>query len=496
MKLSAELAGKYGESVETWTARLCAQGITANRPMTLLSARERRQVKAMVRAHRDATHTPESAPALTLDYITWSRRTLGRYITRSEPWRIEGAAAQLLEEARRTTTLKPSSDAGLQADALDIQSVPTLSSGGLDAQSAPLIAFLSAFEHDYTLRRVLWTLAPYSRGIAPPRRLLGAIFQASGLPRVLDMKGSTEFLSFRRAGIDYLRLAERAQRAPADTPAATDATPELRGILERVDIDDEDSPQLIFSSDVNEGLEHLEIRWRHRNSVHGEADAHAQGLIACLAGPEGQGKRSAIRSLARRLELPLYRIHAGRLASRYIGETEARISAVFKALPKEAVLSVADAQDLLSSRVEVRRSNDRYSNMSVNHLLTCLEDWPGLTVLTVESATGLDRAIQRRIALTLRVDPPDKARWEAIAEAQWLWLSQRLSPALRGSLDAVDTWCHAGFRLSPARLRATLIDAALHAEADLCPLSPEALRTRLASELTTMGFVVKHDADS
>ncbi|MDP6942701.1 MAG: ATP-binding protein [Myxococcota bacterium] len=499
MSLAAELAGRHGGTVAEWTARLVDIGVPPGPPRAALSSEARRKVDRLVRGHRRPRRgrkgpaaTPEEAP--TLGHREWARRALARYVDRVEPWRVEGASAALLDRARDMAAVRSPGTRDDPTDALDISALSEALGAEAVGEAPEAIALVAAMAHDYAVRRVVWTLAPYSLGIGFPRRLLAAVLASSGRDPASAHVHCPLLEGYRHRGVDYVRLStgegERSE-TPDDWSPSAEA---LGGLLEVLSTRPPDSPPLVLSEVATEGLEHLADRWRYRDTVHRSAATASPGVIACLSGPEGHGKRTAVRDLAGELGLPLYRIAPGRLASRYIGETERRISALFERVPAESILMIDGAQDLLTARVDVRRSNDRYSNMSVNHLLTCLDDWPGLTVLVVDRTSNLDAAMQRRIAVTVHFEAPDEAHWEAIAGAQWGWLRARLAADPGPGVDDVASWCAMGQRLSPARLLWVLMDLALDSEARRRPMTVDQISTKLHQELATMGYAVRSAA--
>lgn len=56
---------------------------------------------------------------------------------------------------------------------------------------------------------------------------------------------------------------------------------------------------------------------------------YGRGLSALFYGPPGTGKTMAVQVIAKDLGLDLYRVDLSRMVSKYIGETEKNISALF-----------------------------------------------------------------------------------------------------------------------------------------------------------------------
>lgn len=152
------------------------------------------------------------------------------------------------------------------------------------------------------------------------------------------------------------------------------------------------------------------------------------GPIALFSGPSGTGKTYAASVLANALGWPLFRVDLGRLVSKYIGETEKNLNALFDAAHGvPMILQFDEADSLFSSRGEVKEARDRYANMEVSHLLARIETHRGPCILTTNLRDQLDAAFARRFQIVIDFPRPDRN-----ARKQ-LW--QRLLPP-RAPLDA------------------------------------------------------------
>jgi SpoVK/Ycf46/Vps4 family AAA+-type ATPase len=145
------------------------------------------------------------------------------------------------------------------------------------------------------------------------------------------------------------------------------------------------------------------------------------GLSALFSGPPGTGKTMVAGIIARELSLDLYQIDLSRVVSKYIGETEKNLAEVFDGADWGNVLLLFDEADaLFSKRTDVKSSNDRFSNMEVNYLLSRLERFEGVAILTTNLATSIDPAFKRRFTFRVEFATPDAA------ERAVLW--QRMLP--------------------------------------------------------------------
>ena len=133
-----------------------------------------------------------------------------------------------------------------------------------------------------------------------------------------------------------------------------------------------------------------------------------RGISVLLSGPSGTGKTMAAEVIANDLGLDLYRIDLSRVVSKYIGETEKNLRAVFDAAEASgAVLLFDEADALFGKRSEVKDSHDRYANIEVSYLLQRMESYAGLAILATNMKSHLDAAFLRRLRYVVDVPFPD-----------------------------------------------------------------------------------------
>ena len=127
-------------------------------------------------------------------------------------------------------------------------------------------------------------------------------------------------------------------------------------------------------------LQQLAAHVRHRCDgprATGVSPARARAASAsqrCSAGESGTGKTMAAEVLASELGLELYRIDLSAVVSKYIGETEKNLRALFDAAEDGgAILLFDEADALFGKRSEVKDSHDRYANIEVSYLLQRME---------------------------------------------------------------------------------------------------------------------------
>ena len=211
---------------------------------------------------------------------------------------------------------------------------------------------------------------------------------------------------------------------------------------------------------------------RHRAQVYdawgfGRQSARGQGITALFAGESGTGKTMAAEVLAADLGHDLYRIDLSAVVSKYIGETEKNLRAVFDAAESGgAVLLFDEADALFGKRSDVKDSHDRYANLEVAYLLQRMESYRGLALLTTNLRSNVDRAFLRRLRMVVQFPFPDEAAREQI------WRS--VFPA-EAPLDGVDPAALARMQLSGGSIRTIAVSAAFAAAADGTAIRPEHL---------------------
>jgi hypothetical protein len=180
---------------------------------------------------------------------------------------------------------------------------------------------------------------------------------------------------------------------------------------------------LVLPTDQLDTLIELVARVQHRERVlddWGFADkvGRGTGVAALLSGPPGTGKTMIAGLVARELGLDLYQVDLSKIISKYIGETEKQLAALFDAAESgHAILLFDEADSIFGKRTEVKSSNDRYANLAVNYLLQRIEAFTGITLLTTNHETAIDPAFMRRLAFHVRVPMPDEQQREKLWRA-------------------------------------------------------------------------------
>jgi hypothetical protein len=251
----------------------------------------------------------------------------------------------------------------------------------------------------------------------------------------------------RRPPIDALAGLVSRRRSPR---VATIRSPR-RG-RDLLVLPDEQVAQVLEVADAARAWPRVAERWRLDRFG-------TPGVTALFTGEPGTGKTLAAEVIASEVGLDLMVVDLSRLVSKWLGETEKNLDAVFgEAEATSCVLFFDEADSLFGPRGEVSRGADRYANLEVGFLLQRLEAYEGLAILASNLRNGLDSAFMRRFHHVVqfpRPAPPERRRlWE-------LMLGPPVAAAEPLDLDAL-----AGLELTGAGIAAVVRGAALASNAD------------------------------
>jgi SpoVK/Ycf46/Vps4 family AAA+-type ATPase len=136
----------------------------------------------------------------------------------------------------------------------------------------------------------------------------------------------------------------------------------------------------------------------------------ARGVRMLFAGGSGTGKTFSAEVMAHALGLDLLVVDISRVVSKWIGETEKNLAEVFDVAERaQAVLLFDEADALFGKRTEVSDAHDRYANLETAFLLTRLERFEGLAILSTNLRQNLDPAFLRRLEFVLDFEEPGAA---------------------------------------------------------------------------------------
>ncbi len=205
-------------------------------------------------------------------------------------------------------------------------------------------------------------------------------------------------------------------------------------------------------------------RIRYRSVVNddygfGQKLPYGKGTSIVLYGPPGTGKTMAAQVFAGELGLDIYRIDLSQIGSKYIGETEKNLGAVFEAARfSNAVLFFDEADALFTKRTEVASSNDKYANAETAYLLQKIEEYSGVSILATNVMQNFDNAFKRRMTFMIPVEQPD--------ERTRLRLWQKVFPKSAPLEEDIDFSIYAGkAELTGSNIKSAALAAAYRAAA-------------------------------
>lgn len=202
------------------------------------------------------------------------------------------------------------------------------------------------------------------------------------------------------------------------------------------------------------------------------------GPMALFAGPPGTGKTFAAEVLANTLGLPLFRVNLGSVISKYVGETEKNLDALFNALANEPMLLLLDdAGSLLVKRNEVKDFHHRYANLETSYLLSRIERYKGPSILISNQREEIDSVFARRFQAIIDFPFPHKA-----ARSK-LW-RLHLPPGAPVDKDVDLDYLARKIKLSGGQIRNIALHAAFLAAGESSTISSKHITSAIRTELS------------
>ncbi|HEX7839021.1 MAG TPA: ATP-binding protein, partial [Kofleriaceae bacterium] len=336
-----------------------------------------------------------------------------------------------------------------------------------------------------TERRAAWetTLAEHGLDLAPAATLAarfhvgpGAMARACAAARAVASSAPTTD-SAPNAALEARLAATLRQHRSARIEAIA------RRVERLASWDD-----LIVPDDISDALRELCARVRHRRTVledwsMRDVAATAQGTVALFQGAPGTGKTMAAEVIANALGYELWRVDLSKVVSKWIGETEKNLAAVFDAAEDgEIVLLFDEADSLFGKRTEVKSSHDRNANLETSYLLQRLDSFTGIAILTTNFGTAIDPAFLRRISVQAQFPLPDELERERL----WRALLPRTLP-IAGEPDLAELARR--YSLTGGYIRNAVLRAAYVAAGRGTPLSSADLERAVRAEYLARGKV-------
>jgi SpoVK/Ycf46/Vps4 family AAA+-type ATPase len=222
---------------------------------------------------------------------------------------------------------------------------------------------------------------------------------------------------------------------------------------------------LVLPPDGVEQLKEIAARVEHQHLVFDTWGFEkkldlGRGTIALFAGNSGTGKTMAAGVMANSLALDLYRVDLSAIVSKYIGETEKNLDAIFReAEQSNAILFFDEADALFGKRSEVKDAHDRYANIETAYLLQRMEGYSGVVILATNLKMNLDEAFLRRLHFAVDFPMPNETHRRLI------W-QKAFPPEAPVAPDIDWDFLARQFKISGGNIKNSVIAAAFFAAAE------------------------------
>ena len=206
----------------------------------------------------------------------------------------------------------------------------------------------------------------------------------------------------------------------------------------------------------------------------------------CFYGAPGTGKTALAEHIAKALEKPLLIKQASDLMSKFVGETEQNMAAMFKEAEDEgAILLLDEADSFLQDRRGAQRS---YEVTEVNEMLQGMERFKGIFVCTTNLLDRVDQAALRRFTFKIKFKPLTPVQRETmfITEAL-LGEASQFSPALKTRLAKLEVLCPGDF--AAVKRQIDILGEGFTAEEFMTQLEAEHRIKPEVREARNMGFL-------
>ena len=213
--------------------------------------------------------------------------------------------------------------------------------------------------------------------------------------------------------------------------------------------------------------------------------ARGHGTL-CFHGAPGTGKTALAEHIARALERPLLIKQASDIMSKFVGETEQQMAAMFaEAEAEKAVLLLDEADSFLQDRRGAQRT---YEVTEVNEMLQGMERFRGIFICTTNLLDCLDQAALRRFTFKIQFKPLRADQRERMFVVEALGGRQAdLTGAQQDRLARLNVLCPGDF--AAVKRQADILATTLEPEEFLAQLEAEHRIKPEVRESRPVGFL-------
>ncbi len=262
--------------------------------------------------------------------------------------------------------------------------------------------------------------------------------------------GQSRFANELKHLVDSMRSSKNNLKTTTLDPDVQSSLGDISGYVS-VSFPNAKLSELVLSEQVRSSIQRLLLEQQQRDNLklHGLCpDSHV-----LLVGPPGTGKTSTARVIAGELNLPLYTVRLETVISKYMGETAAKLKAIFDFAAISRGIYFFDEVDALAVKRTTENDVGEMRRVLSSFLQFMEEEATESIILAATNNPQLlDPALFRRFDLIIEYGLPDSKGVKSL-------IQNRLANASFSRI-AWGKICEDAFNLSPAEICLAAEDAA------------------------------------